>query len=42
MTKFNEQEDQIDALRKQVTAALQEEQNLRKQLDAYLIGLELK
>ncbi|MDX1946518.1 MAG: hypothetical protein SFU86_14045 [Pirellulaceae bacterium] len=42
VTKFTEQEDQIEALRKQVTTALQEEQNLRKQLDAFLIGLELK
>jgi hypothetical protein len=42
VTKFTEQEDAIDGLRKQVTAAIVEEQNLRKKLDAFLIGLELK
>jgi hypothetical protein len=42
VTKFTEQEDAIDALRKQVTATIDEEQRLRKGLDDYLIGLELK
>jgi len=42
VTKFTEQEDAIDALRKQVTATIEEEQRLRKGLDDYLIGLELK
>ncbi len=41
VTKFTEQEDAIDALRKQVTASVEEEQKLRKALDDYLIGLEL-
>ncbi len=41
VTKFTEQEDAIDGLRKQVTASVEEEQKLRKGLDEYLIGLEL-
>jgi hypothetical protein len=41
VTKFTEQEDQVDALRKQVTGAIEEEQKLRKSLDDYLTGLEL-
>jgi hypothetical protein len=41
VTKFTEQEDQIDELRKQVTAAITEEQKLRKSLDDYLINLNL-
>jgi hypothetical protein len=41
VTKFTEQEDAIDALRKQVTASVEDEQKLRKALDDYLIGLEL-
>ena len=42
VTKFTTQEDQVETLRTQVTAALEEEQKLRKGLDEYLIGLELK
>jgi hypothetical protein len=42
VTKFTEQEDTIDGLRAQITAALAEEQKLKQALDAYLIGLELK
>ncbi len=42
VTKFTAQEDQVDGLRGQVTASLEEEQKLRKGLDEYLIGLELK
>jgi hypothetical protein len=41
VTKFTEQEDQVDALRKQVTAALDEEQRLQKALDEFLGGLSL-
>jgi hypothetical protein len=41
VTKFTEQEDAIDGLRKQVTASVEEEQKLRKELEDYLIGLEL-
>ncbi len=41
VTKFTEQEDQVDELRKQVTAAITEEQKLRKSLDDYLINLNL-
>jgi hypothetical protein len=41
VTKFTEQEDAIDGLRKQVTATIEEEQKLRKSLDDYLIALEL-
>jgi len=41
VTKFTEQEDQVDALRKQVTAAIDEEQKLRKSLDEFLAGLTL-
>ena len=39
--KFTEQEDQVDALRKQVTAAIDEEQKLRKSLDEFLANLTL-
>ena len=42
VTKFTDQEDTIDGLRSQITAALAEEQKLKQALDAYLIGLELK
>ncbi|MGI8982509.1 MAG: hypothetical protein ACR2FY_25025 [Pirellulaceae bacterium] len=42
VTKFTAQEDSVEALRAQVTAGLVEEQKLRKGLDDYLIGLELK
>jgi hypothetical protein len=42
VTKFTAQEDQVEALRGQVTASLEEEQKLRKSLDDYLIGLEIK
>jgi hypothetical protein len=41
VTKFTEQEDAVDALRKQVTGSIEEEQKLRKSLDDFLIGLEL-
>ncbi len=41
VTKFTEQEDQIDALRTQVTATVEEEQKLRKDLNDFLLGLEL-
>lgn len=40
--KFTEQEDQIDALRQKVTAALDEEKGLQKSLSDYLNGLDLK
>jgi hypothetical protein len=42
VTKFTEQEDQVDALRKQMTATVEEEQKLRKALDEYVLGLELR
>lgn len=42
VTKFTAQEDQIEGLRTQVTTTIEEEQKLRKGLDDYLIGLELK
>jgi len=42
VTKFTQQEDQVEALRGQVTGAIEEEQKLRKSLDEYLIGLELQ
>ena len=38
VTKFTEQEDQVDALRTKVTAALGEEQKLKKSLDDYLLN----
>ena len=41
VTKLTEQEDQVDALRKQITAAIEEEQRLRKSLDEFLVGLTL-
>jgi hypothetical protein len=41
VTKFTEQEDQMDGLRKQVTAAVEEEQRLRKALDEFLAGVNL-
>jgi phage host-nuclease inhibitor protein Gam len=41
VTKFTEQEDQIDALRKQVSASVEEEQKLKKSLDEFLLGMEL-
>jgi len=41
VTKFTEQEDQVDSLRKQVTTAVEEEQRLRKSLDDFLLGLNL-
>ena len=40
VTKFTEQEDQIDALRKQVSASVEEEQKLKKSLDEFMLGLE--
>ena len=42
VTKFTEQEDKVDALRKQVTASVDEEAKLRKSLDDYLAALEIK
>jgi hypothetical protein len=39
--KFTEQEDGIENLREQVTAALAEETRLRKALDDYLLGMNL-
>jgi hypothetical protein len=41
VTKFTEQEDQVDALRKQITTALEDEQRLHKSLDEFLAGLNL-
>jgi len=41
VTKFTEQEDQVDALRKQTTAAIDEETRLKKSLDEFLVGLNL-
>jgi hypothetical protein len=41
LTKFSQQEDSIEALRAKVTASIENEQKLRKDLDAYLIGLDL-
>ncbi|WP_425615858.1 hypothetical protein NA78x_005790 [Anatilimnocola sp. NA78] len=42
VTKFTQQEDSVDALRTQITQANENEQKLKRELDAYLIGLELK
>ena len=41
VTKFSEQEDQVDALRQQITHALEEEQRLQKSLDDFLTNLNL-
>ncbi len=41
VTKFTEQEDQVDALRKQTTTIIDEENRLKKSLDEYLNGLNL-
>jgi hypothetical protein len=41
VTKFTEQEDQIDTLRKQTTATIDEETRLKKNLDEFLAGLNL-
>src|SRR5262245_49804698 len=41
VTKFTEQEDQVDALRKQTTALIDEETRLKKSLDDYLTNLNL-
>ena len=41
VTKFTEQEDKIDDLRKQVSASVDEEQKLRTNLNDYLLNLEL-
>lgn len=41
VTKFTEQEDQVDSLRKQTTSAIDDENRLKKQLDDYLAGLNL-
>jgi hypothetical protein len=41
VTKFTEQEDQVDALRQQVTAGVAEENRLQKSLDDFLTNLNL-
>jgi hypothetical protein len=41
VTKFTEQEDKIDELRKQVSASVEEEQKLTKSLSDFLLSLEL-
>ena len=41
ITKFTQQEDEIDSLRTAVTAAVEEEKKLRQSLDQFLIGLDL-
>jgi hypothetical protein len=41
VTKFTEQEDQVDSLRKQTTTAIDEETRLKKSLDDYLANLNL-
>jgi hypothetical protein len=41
VTKFTEQENAVETLREQITAAIEQEQKLRKELDNYLIGLDL-
>lgn len=41
ITKFSEQEDQIEDLRKKVIASRAEEAKLKKELDDYLVGLDL-
>ncbi|QDU26398.1 hypothetical protein ETAA8_14760 [Anatilimnocola aggregata] len=42
VTKFTQQEDSIDGLRTQITQALESEQKLKRELDAFLNGLDLK
>jgi hypothetical protein len=39
--KFAEQEDRVEALRKEITALVQQEQEARKALDDYLLTMEL-
>jgi myosin heavy subunit len=39
--KFAEQEDRVEALRKEITALVQQEQEARKALDEYLVTMEL-
>jgi hypothetical protein len=41
VSKFTEQEDKIDDLRKQVSASVEEEQKLRKSLDEFLVAMEI-
>ena len=41
VTKFTEQEDQVDALRQQITAGVAEENRLQKSLDDFLTNLNL-
>jgi hypothetical protein len=41
ITKFTEQEDEVDSLRKQSTATIDEETRLRKSLDEFIAGLSL-
>jgi len=38
---FAEQEDRVEALRKEITALVQQEQDARKALDEYLVNMEL-
>ena len=42
LKKFTEQESQIDVLEGKITDSIAREQKLRKDLDEYLIGLDLK
>lgn len=41
LTKFSDQEDRIEELRKEVTANIEREQELRRKLDDYLAGLDV-
>ncbi|HTN77882.1 MAG TPA: hypothetical protein VL096_21640 [Pirellulaceae bacterium] len=41
LTKFSEQEDNVEALRAKVTSSIEQETKQRKALDDYLIGLDL-
>jgi hypothetical protein len=40
--KFAEQEDRVEALRKEIAALIQQEQEARKALDEYLLKMELE
>ena len=42
ITKFTEQEDEIERLRGLITAAIDEETKLRSALDQYLLGIDIK
>ena len=39
--KFGEQEDQVETLREQIAGLAKKEADLKKQLDAYVIGLTI-